>query len=247
MQYQDVYSSSRETRAERRSAGRRIVASRHWIAFTQRSAWPKKTDYRPPDRREDVLADDERNRSNTNHAVDYDHHDPPLRKADRSPCRPHCSRGILRTLECQIQGEFFAYRAMLDPSPPRTPNEDAGARSSRRTLRGAVVQTGVTAAICSFAMVSLAPITASTSFRVWHQLPSVFLVPRPGDVGWTTYWMLCLVWAMAIGVVAAGIETMALSVTRRILPTTPVHWILHAVLAMGALFVGASCHSGLPR
>ena len=139
----------------------------------------------------------------------------------------------------------------MEPKPREPPTRPsvpiAGVSLLRYLWQCGILETIVTATFCSTVMMSFAPITATSSFRVWYQLPDLFLLPRPWDVGIALYWTLCFVWGGVIGVLAASVESMILLATRRILPVKPVHMTMHGVLAMAAFFLGACCHGGLPR
>jgi hypothetical protein len=139
----------------------------------------------------------------------------------------------------------------MEPNPREPPTRPsvpvAGVSLLRYLWQCGILETIVTATFCSTVMMSFAPITATSSFRVWHQLPDAFLLPRPGDVGLALYWTLCLLWGGAIGIFAAIVESVVLLATRAILPAKPVHMTIHALLAMTAFFLGACCHGGLAR
>ena len=133
----------------------------------------------------------------------------------------------------------------MTPCPREPPT---GESSTLRYLRQCgLLETLVTATLCSTFMMCFAPISGSTRFREWYQLPDLFLLPRPWDVGIAVYWTLCVVWGGVIGVLAASVESVILLATRRIFPIKPVHMAMHGLLAMAAFFLGACCHGGLPR
>ena len=108
----------------------------------------------------------------------------------------------------------------MTPCPRGPPT--GGSSTLRYLWQCGLLETLVTATLCSTFMMCFAPISGSTRFRVWYQLPDLFLLPRTWDVGIPLYWTLCFVWGGVIGVLAASVESVILLATRRIFPVKPL-------------------------
>ncbi len=99
----------------------------------------------------------------------------------------------------------------------------------------------------SFLVSAFAPIGASRHTPSQFQLPDLLLLPKPWDIGWPLYFVLCLCWSVAFAVVAFVVFYCALATLERIVPRSWLEFpVVIAAVILGA-FAAGTYHGGLPR